>query len=82
MPQVPGDVARARAARLRESGARALRRHLDAQIGKTLSVLTERGGMGRAADFTPVATPGLTHGRIVTMIATGHDGTRLDARRA
>src|SRR5262245_47247074 len=39
-------VAKARGKRLREAGAAALRKHLDAQPGKILRVLTERGGIG------------------------------------
>ncbi|MBL8589467.1 MAG: tRNA (N(6)-L-threonylcarbamoyladenosine(37)-C(2))-methylthiotransferase MtaB [Methylobacteriaceae bacterium] len=77
MPQVAGDAARDRAARLRAAGAAALARHLDAQIGRRLVVLTERGGTGRAADFTPVATPDAPAGRFFEATATGHDGARL-----
>jgi hypothetical protein len=47
-----GLVAKARGKRLREAGAAALRKHLDAQPGKILRVLTERGGIGHAEDFT------------------------------
>ena len=52
-PVAPGDR-EARAKRLREAGDAALRKHLDAQTGKTLPVLTERGGTGRTEDFTRV----------------------------
>jgi threonylcarbamoyladenosine tRNA methylthiotransferase MtaB len=80
MPPTPGEVARERAARLRRAGEDALARHLDRQIGAKIRVLTERGGVGRAADFTPVETPGLPHGQFVEMRVTGHDGRRLSAR--
>src|SRR6187455_267270 len=43
MPQVPGDVIKERARRLREKGDAVLRRHLDAEVGARRSVLTERG---------------------------------------
>ncbi len=77
MPQTPGDVARDRAARLRAAGAAALARHLDAQLGRRVEALAERGGTGRAADFTPVATPGAPRGAFVSGVVVGHDGERL-----
>jgi threonylcarbamoyladenosine tRNA methylthiotransferase MtaB len=80
MPAVAPALVKERAARLRAAGERALARHLDAQIGRRLSVLTERGGQGRAADFTAVATPGEAAGRFLDFVANGHDGRRLSAR--
>ena len=80
MPAVAPALVKARAARLRAAGEAALARHLDAQVGRRLSVLTERGGQGRAADFTPVATPGEAAGRFLALVASGHDGRRLLAR--
>jgi threonylcarbamoyladenosine tRNA methylthiotransferase MtaB len=77
MPQVPGAIVKARAARLRAVGEAALARHLEAQRGKRLVVLTERGGLARAADFTPMRTPGAEPGQMLQMIATGHDGRAL-----
>ncbi len=56
MPPVAGQIVKERARRLREAGEAALRRHHALQIGKVLRVLTERGGLGRAADFTCVST--------------------------
>ncbi|MBP1182303.1 tRNA (N(6)-L-threonylcarbamoyladenosine(37)-C(2))-methylthiotransferase MtaB [Methylobacterium sp. PvR107] len=78
MPPVAPNAIRARAARLREAGADALRRHLDAQVGRRLTVLAERGGVGRSADFTAVRlaapeAPGTFH----SIDIVGHDGTRL-----
>lgn len=77
MPQVSADIARARAARLRAAGETALARHLDAQQGKTLRLLTERGGAARAADFTLARTPGEAAGRMIAARVTGHDGRAL-----
>jgi threonylcarbamoyladenosine tRNA methylthiotransferase MtaB len=78
MPPVAPDTVRDRAARLRAAGAEALRRHLDAQVGRRLTVLAERGGVGRSADFTAVrlAAP-LEPGTILDVAVAGHDGTRL-----
>ena len=64
MPPVGPGLARERAARLRELGDAALRRHLRAQIGRTLPVLVERGGTGRAPDFSHVATGAAAPGTI------------------
>ncbi|MGX6648671.1 tRNA (N(6)-L-threonylcarbamoyladenosine(37)-C(2))-methylthiotransferase MtaB [Maricaulaceae bacterium MS644] len=78
MPQVNGTVIKERAARLREKGDEALRRHLQRRVGATLTVIMEKPGFARADDFSPVlldapARPGaLLQARI-----TGHDGERL-----
>lgn len=80
MPQVPPQVVKNRAARLREKGEAALARHLDAQIGKTLRFLTERGGTARAADFTLARAPGVDAGQMIDALVTGHDGRALTMR--
>ena len=77
MPQVAAGVTKDRAARLREIGDRALRRHLAAQAGRVLPVLVERGGLGRAPDFTPVAVTDVTRGEIGAMLIRGDDGRKL-----
>jgi threonylcarbamoyladenosine tRNA methylthiotransferase MtaB len=77
MPMVAREIIKERAARLREAGAARLAGHLRAQAGKTLRVLTERGGMGRAEDFTPVRTGGMGPGEIIEMKISGDDGTAL-----
>jgi threonylcarbamoyladenosine tRNA methylthiotransferase MtaB len=59
MPQVPRSVVKARAARLREMGAAALVRHLDAWIGREAVALVEREGFARLPDFTGVVPPPL-----------------------
>ena len=43
-----------RAARLREKGVAALKRHLEGARGRHISVLMENEVHGRSADFTPV----------------------------
>jgi len=77
MPQVAKEVRSSRARLLREAGERALVRHLDAQIGRRVEVLAERGGIGRAADFTPVAAPGVEAGAMISGVVVGRDGMRL-----
>lgn len=78
MPQLDRALIKERARRLREKGELALARHLDAQVGATHEVLTERGGIGRTAQFTPVklASP-LAPGMILDLEVTGHDGRQL-----
>ena len=77
MPQVAGDLIRDRARRLREAGEAALRRRLDAEIGKLRSVLIESATQGRTEHFIPVAIAGDMPGAVRTLTITGNDGARL-----
>jgi threonylcarbamoyladenosine tRNA methylthiotransferase MtaB len=78
MPQVAGGVIKDRARRLREKGETALRRHLDGEIGARRSVLTERGGIARTPQFTPVRLQAAVEPGVIFDIAvTGHDGRHL-----
>jgi threonylcarbamoyladenosine tRNA methylthiotransferase MtaB len=78
MPQVARQVVRERARRLREKGAAALRRHLDAQVGACHRVLAETGDLGRTEHFTAVRlTAKSAPGAIVAVIVAGHDGRQL-----
>ena len=78
MPQVAGEAIKDRARRLREKGAAALRRHLDAEVGTRRRVLTERGGIGRTEQFTPVRMPRpVEPGVMLDVRITGHDGRQL-----
>lgn len=78
MPQVHPNVARERGRRLREAGQRRLDMHLQAQIGRQLDVLTERGGKGRTPDFSAVRLPADTNpGRLQRFLVTGHDNEFL-----
>ena len=80
MPQVKGDIVRARAARLREAGAAALARSLASRAGSLAQVLIERGGVGHTEHYAPVriASP-QTVGSIVTMRLAEARGAHLDA---
>jgi len=80
MPQVPHALRKQRAALLRQDGAAALRRHLDTQVGTQRRVLTERGGIGRTEQFTPVRLPEpVGPGAMLDVTITNHDGRRLIA---
>jgi threonylcarbamoyladenosine tRNA methylthiotransferase MtaB len=78
MPQVNGAVITERARRLRQKGEAALRRHLDREVGAQRSVLTERGGVARTPQFTPVRMAGpIEPGLILDVSIAGHDGRQL-----
>jgi threonylcarbamoyladenosine tRNA methylthiotransferase MtaB len=81
MPQLDRAVIKQRAARLRQASDAAFVRHLNrAAIAKIGSVLIERGGMGRLADFTPVIlSEPAQPGEIIPVSITGHDGKALTA---
>jgi threonylcarbamoyladenosine tRNA methylthiotransferase MtaB len=80
MPQVARPIVKERAARLREKGDAALRRHLQAQVGKTLRVLTEYAPIGHTEQFTAVRFASAPiPGRIIDVHIAGHDGRRLIA---
>jgi threonylcarbamoyladenosine tRNA methylthiotransferase MtaB len=77
MPQVPGEVVKDRAKRLRATGAAALQRRLASEIGGTRQVLIESDRQGRTEHFMPVAISGDTPGAVRRLTITGHDGARL-----
>jgi threonylcarbamoyladenosine tRNA methylthiotransferase MtaB len=78
MPQLPRDVVKERARRLRERGALALRRHLDGEIGATRRVLTESTEIGRTEQFTPVRlSMPVEPGKILDLTMAAHDGRQL-----
>ena len=78
MPAVNGALIKARAARLREAGARQVAKHLNAQQGVDHRVLMESTVMGRTEQFTEVhfAQPQI-EGNIVAAKITDHDETHL-----
>ncbi|ETW11870.1 MiaB-like tRNA modifying enzyme [Roseivivax marinus] len=83
MPQVDGRAIKDRARRLREAGSAAVVRHLEAQAGRSQTVLMESPEMGRTAHFAEVhfAAP-QTEGALVSVTPDGHDGRHLTASAA
>jgi threonylcarbamoyladenosine tRNA methylthiotransferase MtaB len=79
MPPVASEIVKARAKRLREAGAAALRKHLDAQTGKTVRVLTERDGTGRTDDFSRVKIGDVSPAQMIDVVIAGNDGKMLEA---
>jgi len=77
MPQLPHDVIKARAARLREAAAKRRTRWLDGQIGTVQPVLIENHGKGHSDSFAPVLVDGAARGRIGSARITGRSGDHL-----
>lgn len=78
MPQLAGTLVSERAARLRDAARAAHGRHLQARVGRPLSVLTERGNTGRAEDFTLVRLGrDVAPGEIVAVSADAADDKAL-----
>lgn len=78
MPQVDGRTVRARAARLRAAGTSAVTRHLDVQVGRSRTVLTEAPTTGRTEQFAVVrlSSP-QPEGALIKARISGHDGREL-----
>jgi threonylcarbamoyladenosine tRNA methylthiotransferase MtaB len=82
MPQVSGREAKARAARLRERGERAIAAYLQAEVGREVELLMERDRVGRTPGFAEVALDGPAEVRsLVAARVTRSDGARLQAER-
>jgi threonylcarbamoyladenosine tRNA methylthiotransferase MtaB len=58
MPQVPRDVVKERAARLRAKGTEALQQYYSTLIGREETLLVEKAGLGRTPSFVPVEFSG------------------------
>ncbi len=83
MPQVGRAIARTRAATLREANARRRHAWLDAQAGRTATMLVERdGSTGHAENFAPLTlTAPAEPGSIARVRLTARDGDRMIAER-
>ena len=79
MPPVAPEIVKVRAKRLREAGDVALRKHLEAQTGKVVRVLTERGGIGRTEDFSRVKIGDVPPSQMIDVVLAGNDGKMLEA---
>ncbi|MGB1077132.1 MAG: tRNA (N(6)-L-threonylcarbamoyladenosine(37)-C(2))-methylthiotransferase MtaB [Bdellovibrionales bacterium] len=58
MPQVPHQLRKERAARLREQGDKQLNRFLKNQVNKVHEVIVEKNNFGRSENFSPVRLTG------------------------
>ncbi|HAX91618.1 MAG TPA: tRNA (N(6)-L-threonylcarbamoyladenosine(37)-C(2))-methylthiotransferase MtaB [Rhodospirillaceae bacterium] len=81
MPQVPMDIRRARAAKLREIGERAVAAHLDGLVGQRLAVHVEQPLLARTPTFAPVRlTVPATVGSVINVECLERDGDIVVAR--
>jgi threonylcarbamoyladenosine tRNA methylthiotransferase MtaB len=79
MPQLPREVVKVRAARLREAAAQQRQRWLDSLVGTTQPALVENNGKGHADNFAPVFVDGARRGELGRVRITGRDGDHLAA---
>jgi threonylcarbamoyladenosine tRNA methylthiotransferase MtaB len=74
MPQLPGTIVKARAARLRAAGAEAFARHLQSLKGRDVDVLVEKDDIARSPTFAPVKlSRAFAGGSLVRARVTGAD---------
>lgn len=79
MPQVPREVVKARAARLRNAAAQRRNAWLDSMIGSTHPILVEGQDQGHTNNFAPVGTDGAERGVTGLARITGRNGDQLTA---
>jgi threonylcarbamoyladenosine tRNA methylthiotransferase MtaB len=78
MPQIDRSIVKERAGRLRETGALALMRHLEGEVGARRRVLVESRHIGRTEQFTAVKLVAPREpGTILDLTIGGHDETQL-----
>ena len=58
MPQINGTIIKERAKILREAGASELQKFLKTQVGKNVSVIVEKDGVGKSENFLDVKIAG------------------------
>ena len=76
MPQIPREVVKARAARLRDAAAKRRAHWLDSLVGTEQRVLVENGGKGHADNFALVRLDA-ARGDLVTARIVGRDDDHL-----
>jgi threonylcarbamoyladenosine tRNA methylthiotransferase MtaB len=79
MPQLPRELVKARAARLREAAAEHRSRWLDSLVGTVQPVLVEGRGKAHADNFAPAVLDGASRGESGRARMTGRDGDHLTA---
>jgi threonylcarbamoyladenosine tRNA methylthiotransferase MtaB len=79
MPQLPRELVKARAARLREAATQRRTRWLDRLVGTTQNILVEGEGKGHSDAFAPVAVEGAQRGQAGIARITDRDGDHLTA---
>jgi threonylcarbamoyladenosine tRNA methylthiotransferase MtaB len=82
MPQLPREIVKARASRLRDAVADRRSRWLDSLIGTRQRMLVEGPGKGHSDSFAPVLIEGAKRGEILDVRIAGRNGDSLAAVRA
>ena len=77
MPQLPRDLIKARATRLREAAADRRARWLDSLVGTTQRVLIENHGKGHADNFAPVWVENARRGDVIDARITSREAGHL-----
>lgn len=77
MPQLPRELIKARAARLREVAGQRRSAWLDAQVGTTQPVLIENNERGHTDGFAPISVPRSSRGQIGPAMITGRTADHL-----
>ncbi|MES2136197.1 MAG: MiaB/RimO family radical SAM methylthiotransferase [Pseudomonadota bacterium] len=79
MPQLPHELVKARAARLRQAAAARRERWLDGLVGTVQPVLVEGEARGHTDNFAPISIAGGTRGQAGAARISGRDGDHLTA---
>jgi threonylcarbamoyladenosine tRNA methylthiotransferase MtaB len=82
MPQLPRELVKVRAARLRQAAEVRRRRWLDSLIGSKQQVLIEGAGVGHSDSFAPVRVGGAERGQILDVRIAVRDGDVLVGHQA
>jgi threonylcarbamoyladenosine tRNA methylthiotransferase MtaB len=82
MPQLPREIVKARASRLRDAVADRRSRWLDSLIGTRQRMLVEGPGNGHSDSLAPVLIEGAKRGEILDVRIAGRNGDSLAAVRA
>jgi threonylcarbamoyladenosine tRNA methylthiotransferase MtaB len=77
MPQVPRDIVKDRAARLRETAANRRTRWLDSLVGTNQHVLIEGDGKGHSDSFAPAYIAGAERGQVVEVLIAKREDDHL-----
>jgi threonylcarbamoyladenosine tRNA methylthiotransferase MtaB len=79
MPQLPREVVKARAGRLRQAAAERRSRWLDSLAGSSQLVLIEGSGQGHSDNFAPIRLEGAKTGQTGMALMMARDGDHLNA---
>ena len=79
MPQLPRELVKARAQRLREAAMRRRCGWLDSMVGTPQPILVEGDAKGHTDNFAPVAIAGACRGKAGNARITGREGNQLTA---